>query len=280
MADDYAGYSGLDPSLVSAVQGFEGFAPKASWDYRQYSNGYGTRASAPGEVIDQSTANQRLMGELGKAQGQVDALGVQMPPGVRNALTSLTFNAGPGWMGSSLGQAVKSGNWDAARSIFLTYNKAGGKELPGLTERRQAEAGWFGGMPSGSPAGSTGAPGGMVAQASPGGTSLPPDAGMAPGMAQGAPAMPPQSQPQDEGLTPAPPMAPPVNLARLRNAIAGRSSFADMPLPPSVAQRIASLMGRVEGSGWLDNDRSGEDLWWQERNTICFRVGCLALILK
>lgn len=139
----------LDPNLVSAVQGFEGFAPKASWDYRQYTNGYGTRASGPGEQIDQPTAMARLTDELGKAQGQVDAMGVQnMPGGVRNALTSLTFNTGNDWMKAGLGDAVRAGDWDKARDIFLTYNKAGGEPNAGLTARRQAEASWWGGQPN------------------------------------------------------------------------------------------------------------------------------------
>jgi lysozyme len=135
--------SGLDPQLLSAVKGFEGYSSTPQWDYRQYTSGYGTRAAGPNEQIDQATAEQRLASELANAQGHVDSLGVQMPPGVRNALTSLTHNAGPGWVNSGLGQAVKSGDWDTARQIFLTYNKAGGKELPGLTARRQAEAAWF-----------------------------------------------------------------------------------------------------------------------------------------
>jgi GH24 family phage-related lysozyme (muramidase) len=135
----------LDPSLIAAVKGFEGFAPKSSWDYKQYTNGYGTRAQSPNETIDPATAEARLNAELGKAQGQVDALGVQnMPPGVRNALTSLTFNAGPGWMNSGLGEAVKAGDWNKAQGLFLNYNKAGGQENPGLMARRQQEAQWFG----------------------------------------------------------------------------------------------------------------------------------------
>jgi lysozyme len=133
----------LDPALIAAVKGFEGFTPKASWDYKQHSNGYGTRAQSPGETIDRATAEQRLTGELGKAQAQVDSLGVPMPPGVRNALTSLTYNSGPGWMQSGLGAAVRAGDWDKARGIFLTYNHAGGQVNSGLTARRQAEAGWF-----------------------------------------------------------------------------------------------------------------------------------------
>jgi lysozyme len=135
--------SQLDPSLTAAVKGFEGFTPKAQWDYKQRSNGYGTKAQSRDEVIDQPTAEARLTSELGRAQSQVDEFAPGLPPGARKALTSLTYNAGPGWMKAGLGDAVKSGDLDKAQSLLLTYNKAGGQENPGLTARRQQEASWF-----------------------------------------------------------------------------------------------------------------------------------------
>lgn len=133
----------LDPSLVQAVKGFEGYTPKASWDYKQHSVGYGTRANAPGEQISQPEAEQRLNAELSKAASLVGAFAPNAPEGVKKALTSLTFNAGNKWMDSGLGQAVKAGNWPEAQRIFMQYNKAGGETLPGLVNRRQQEAQWF-----------------------------------------------------------------------------------------------------------------------------------------
>ena len=132
--------SALDPSLVGAVKNFEGYAPKASWDYKQNSNGYGTRAAAPGETIDRNTAEQRLNSELGKAQGLVGAFAPNAPEGFKKALTSLTYNAGPKWMDSGLGQAVQQGDWQKASELFQQYNKAGGQTNPGLVNRRQQEA--------------------------------------------------------------------------------------------------------------------------------------------
>ena len=41
--------------------------------------------------------------------------------------------------------AIRSGNMGDARSRFLQYTKAGGQDLPGLVNRRQTEASWFGG---------------------------------------------------------------------------------------------------------------------------------------
>jgi len=134
----------LAPGLVTAVKQFEGCSPRAFWDYRQFSIGYGTRAISPNETIDCETeAEQRLIIELGQAQTQVDALGAPLTAAQRSALTSLTFNAGASWMQSGLGEAVRAGDWIRARGIFLQYVSAKGRVLEGLVHRRRAEAAWF-----------------------------------------------------------------------------------------------------------------------------------------
>lgn len=135
----------LDPPFLDAIKKFEGYTPKASWDYRQHSVGYGTKARFPGETIDQAEADRRFQQEIGSARGYVRGLGVPLQPGQEAALTSLTFNAGPGWINSGLGQAVRAGNWDEASRRFVQYNKAGGQVLPGLQSRRNQEVAWLGG---------------------------------------------------------------------------------------------------------------------------------------
>lgn len=134
---------GLAPRYTDAIKKSEGFVPKAAWDYKQYTNGYGTRAQNPGETIDKPEAERRFNDEIGKARGMVDQFAPNAPEGVKAALASLTFNAGGKWMQSGLGQAVKAGDYETAQRIFTQYNKAGGQELPGLVNRRQGEAAWF-----------------------------------------------------------------------------------------------------------------------------------------
>lgn len=131
--------------IYGAVKGFEGYTPRASWDYKQHSIGYGTRAKYPGEVIDRNEAENRLRSEVDSARRIVDGFAPHAPEGVKAALTSLTFNAGSKWTESGLGQAVKAGDWNTAQNRFLQYNKAGGSVLPGLVKRRQQEASWFNG---------------------------------------------------------------------------------------------------------------------------------------
>jgi GH24 family phage-related lysozyme (muramidase) len=139
----------LGDNYLNSIKKFEGFYQKPYWDYRQWTSGFGTKARFPGEVIDKDEADRRLRTELSSARGAVMGLGVPLNPGQEAALTSLTFNAGPKWINSGLGAAVRAGNWDEARNRFLQYTKAGGKDLPGLVARRQAEAAWLaGGQPS------------------------------------------------------------------------------------------------------------------------------------
>lgn len=131
-------------NFTNAVKRFEGYAPKSSWDYKQNSVGYGTRARYPGEVIDRPEADRRLNTELENARGQVTAFAPNVDPGTAAALTSLTYNAGTKWMTSGLGAAIRAGDMDTARRLFREYNKAGGEVQPGLVKRRAEESSWMG----------------------------------------------------------------------------------------------------------------------------------------
>ena len=125
---------------LDAIRNFEGFTPKASWDYAQFSNGYGTRARFDGEVIDQAEADRRFRAEISQARDIVESAAPHIDEGTKAALTSLTYNAGTSWIQSGLGEAVRAGDLDVVRDIFQKYNKAGGEVLPGLVRRRAEEA--------------------------------------------------------------------------------------------------------------------------------------------
>ena len=45
----------LDPEYVDAIRKSEGYAPEASWDYKQYSSGYGTKAQPGDETFRKIT---------------------------------------------------------------------------------------------------------------------------------------------------------------------------------------------------------------------------------
>lgn len=133
----------VDEALVAAVKEFEGFSAKAYGDYKQYSIGYGTKASSPNEVIDKPEADRRLRAELAVAARSVEAFAPNAPKGVKQALIDLTYNAGPIWQRGELGKLVQAGSYEDAKAHVLQYNHAGGQVNEGLTRRRHAEITWF-----------------------------------------------------------------------------------------------------------------------------------------
>ena len=138
------GVAGVPAKFIEGIKQSEGFAPRAAWDYKQFTSGYGTRANYPGEPIDRDTADQRFASEITKAAQVVDAVNPKLDTGTRAALTSLTFNAGGSWAHSALGERIRAGDIEGARNIFQQYNRAGGAVNPGLVARRSREAAWFG----------------------------------------------------------------------------------------------------------------------------------------
>jgi GH24 family phage-related lysozyme (muramidase) len=131
-------------SLADRIKAFEGYNSHAYPDYGHYSIGYGTYATSPTEVITQAQAQARLQAELAKASGVVNGINPNLDQGTKDALTSLTYNAGSKWTTSGLGDAVRAGDLDAIKAKLLEYNKAGGVFNPGLADRRSVEASWIG----------------------------------------------------------------------------------------------------------------------------------------
>lgn len=125
--------------LVSLVKEFEGYNPNAYADYKQTSIGYGTRAKAGERSISKEEAERRLADELVKSRQRVESLnqkaGYNLAPHEIDALTSFDYNTG------RLEQLTENGTRDRATiaAKMLEYRKAGGKVLPGLVKRREAE---------------------------------------------------------------------------------------------------------------------------------------------
>jgi lysozyme len=119
----------------------EGWAPRAKWDYRQWTNGYGTKAAGPGEVISREEAGRRFTDEVNRASDAVNnVVPDDAPQNVRDALTSFTFNVGTAWTrGGRLATAVSNGDWNRAANIMAGYVHAGGQVVPDLVGRRQRE---------------------------------------------------------------------------------------------------------------------------------------------
>jgi GH24 family phage-related lysozyme (muramidase) len=134
----------VDQGLVNFIKKTEGLSLKAYWDYKQYSIGYGTKATSATEVITEAEAVARLTVEIDKAEKLAEkVIPAGAPIGVKQALTDLTYNAGSGWEEAGLGAAVKASDWAKAKESILQYNHAGGVVNAGLTARREAEVSWF-----------------------------------------------------------------------------------------------------------------------------------------
>jgi GH24 family phage-related lysozyme (muramidase) len=134
----------IPANFVGAIKQTEGYDARPRWDVKQWTVGYGTRASGPDERIDPAQAEARFNGEIAKAAKIVDAVNPNLDPGTRAALTSLTFNTGDTWTHSGLGDKIRAGDLDGAKESFLSYNKVNGTTDDGVAARRAREASWFG----------------------------------------------------------------------------------------------------------------------------------------
>lgn len=141
----------VSPALVDRLKHLEGYSAKPYADFKQTSSGFGTKAQPGDENIppDQLRAihEQRLNTELGRAANIVDTFAPGLPKGTRDALISLTYNAGSAWTSSGLGSKIRSGDLEGAKQNFAEYNQAGGTVNEGLIARRATELSWWGGEP-------------------------------------------------------------------------------------------------------------------------------------
>lgn len=95
----------------------------------------------PGLVITKEQCDEILSRDLGKFEDAVEkAVIVTMADHEFDALVSLAFNIGGyAFAKSTLVRRLNARDRSGAANAFLSWNKAGGKVLPGLTTRRQAE---------------------------------------------------------------------------------------------------------------------------------------------
>ena len=62
-------------------------------------------------------------------------------PAALNAIVDFTYNLGAGRLQTStLRRRINQGDWDGARDQLMRWTRGGGRVLPGLVRRRQAEA--------------------------------------------------------------------------------------------------------------------------------------------
>lgn len=113
--------------------------------------GYGHTSSAgapevvDGMTITQAQADEILRQDLLKFERSVqDLVKVKLTQNQFDVLVDFAYNAGLGNLKSStLLKKVNAGDLDAVPGELMKWTKGGGKMLPGLVRRRQAEAAWW-----------------------------------------------------------------------------------------------------------------------------------------
>lgn len=104
--------------------------------------GYGcTTDVRPGQTITEAEAEERLTSDLADAERCVNnALSIDLTDNQFSALVSFVFNVGCGaFKGSTMFKKLQAGDIPGASKEFSKWNKGGGRVLPGLVKRRQAE---------------------------------------------------------------------------------------------------------------------------------------------
>lgn len=146
----------VSDACVEVIKKWEGFSVKPYWDYKQWTVGYGTKVP-DGKLTEYNTngisveeANTLLHAMLSDMSVDlnsfIDKFGLTMTQQQFDALLSLTFNCGTGWMGevSTFRTSVIEG-WTGNDFVFAIgqWSTAGGVTLPALIRRRLAEANMY-----------------------------------------------------------------------------------------------------------------------------------------
>jgi lysozyme len=106
--------------------------------------GYGsTRDVRPGQTITETEAERRLLSDLARFEAAISRLvKVPLTDGQFGALVSWAFNVGEGAAErSALIRKLNALDYDAVPAELMRWNKVGRRVVPGLTNRRAAEAG-------------------------------------------------------------------------------------------------------------------------------------------
>ena len=135
-------------AMRKMIEGWEGLRleaypdPATGGDPRTIGYGH-TGNVAPDSTITQEQADALLSQDLARFEAGVSAgLGdAPVTQGQFDAMVSLSYNIGLGnFRKSSVLRDHLAGNYQMAADAFLLWNRAAGREMDGLTRRREGEA--------------------------------------------------------------------------------------------------------------------------------------------
>ena len=138
-------------TCIELIKRFEGYSAEAYEENGKWYIGYGTqiKQGAYPDGVTEAEAEALLRGELHAAEGLLNRAltryGITLSQGQFDALVDFTYTLGGSWLnGTSDLLCIVRGELQASRRetarAFGVWSHAGGKVLPGLAERRLAEA--------------------------------------------------------------------------------------------------------------------------------------------
>lgn len=143
----------VNQATLDLIKRFEGCKLTAYQDIVGiWTIGYGTTAAAglgitpaKGMTITQERAEDLLRQGVDKFAATVDAMiTAKVNANMFGGCVSLAYNIGPtAFAKSTVLRELNAGNYDKAAAAFRMWNKAGGKVVKGLTNRREAEIALF-----------------------------------------------------------------------------------------------------------------------------------------
>ena len=132
------------PEGLELIKHFEGCELKAYWcPAGVLTIGYGHTADVEeGDEIEQGDADKLLEADLEEFEHYVlQLVDPELTQNQFDAIVAWTFNLGPGTLKeSTLLKRLNERDFDDVPYQIRRWTKAGGKELPGLVRRREAEA--------------------------------------------------------------------------------------------------------------------------------------------
>ena len=141
-------------SALELIKRFEGYRLKAYQDsIGIWTIGYGTtrinkEPVIKGLEITPEEAEEYLQGDLELIKEKVESfITVNISENQLDSILSLVYNIGiNAFRKSTLLKLLNNKHFTAAAAEFLRWNKAGGKVIPGLVNRRNAEKAHFEGI--------------------------------------------------------------------------------------------------------------------------------------
>jgi lysozyme len=134
---------GASAVLVVGLAMEENFVGQAYQDIvGVWTIGFGTTEGVkPGDKIDPVKALQRKLTDIQKFEGAIKkCVTVPLHQHEYDAFLSLAYNIGPGaFCSSTLVRRLNSGDYESACKEILRWNKAGGRVVRGLVNRRERE---------------------------------------------------------------------------------------------------------------------------------------------